>query len=213
MNAKLPVAVLLALALALTTACGRDRDARTDSATAPAPSAAASPPDSRASPSSRPGSCRPGPITGYGIGAVRLGMTADSLRASCQGSVERREAADEGDTALVLHVPIGADTAVAEIDVGQVWRIQVRAPGLRTEDGIGVGSTLGELLTDDRATGMSGEGRLFVITPSRCGLSFQLAPAAARALPQGGDAAALRRLPADTRIVRILVVGCRTSAA
>lgn len=207
---------LLAL-LPLLAACGGrdDRAARTDSmATSPASAAADPGRVTGSTTSSRgEGACRSGPITGYGVGVVRLGMKADSLRAACQGTVERREAADEGSTALVLDVLLGAGTAVAEIDVGQVWRIQVRAPGLRTEDGIGVGSALRELLTDDRATGMSGEGRLFVTSPSHCGLSFQLAPEAARALPQGGDAAALRRLPPETRITRILVVGCRKSAA
>lgn len=159
------------------------------------------------------GRCVAAPITGNGIGTVRLGMKADSLRAACAGTVERREPADEGTTALVLDVPLDGEHAVAEIDVGQVWRIQVRTPGLRTADGIGVGSTLRQLLTDARAVGMSGEGRLFVMGPARCGLSFQLAPEAARALPQGGDAGALRRLPPNTPVTRILVVGCRKSAA
>ncbi len=60
---------------------------------------------------------------------------------------------------------------------------------------------------------MSGEGRLFVTRPSHCGLSFPLAPEAARALSQEGDVTTLRRLPAGTPVTRILVVGGRTSAA
>lgn len=214
--------------LALSLACGGDAEhsARGDSAArdtgAAASTSPASPSTGEATPAatgdaSRPPratpNCPSAPVTGEGVGAVRLGMKADSLRAACAGTVERREPADEGTTARLIFVPLGRDTAVAEIDVGQVWRIQVRSPGLRTADGIGVGSTLGQLLTDARAVGMSGEGRLFVMSPARCGLSFQLSPAAARALPQGGDAAALRRLPPDTPITRILVVGCRKSAA
>ncbi|HEY0997402.1 MAG TPA: hypothetical protein VGD77_15515, partial [Gemmatimonadaceae bacterium] len=166
-----------------------------------------------APPASAAGGCTPAPITGEGIGVVRLGMKADSLRAACAGTAERQEPGDEGSTARVLDVPLGADTAVAEVDVGQVWRIQVRSAGLRTADGIGVGSTLRELLRDEGAKGMGGEGRLFVTSPAHCGLSFQLAAEAARAMPQGGDAAALRRLPGDTRITRILVVGCRKRVA
>lgn len=214
--------------LALLSACGggTDRSARGDSAardpgaaasTSPAsPSTGEAPPAAKGDASRPPGAtpgCPSAPVTGDGIGVVQLGMKGDSLRAACAGTSERREPADEGTTALVLQVPVGSDAVVAEIDAGQVWRIQVREPGLRTADGIGVGSTLGQLLTDARAVGMSGEGRLFVMGPARCGLSFQLAPAAARALPQGGDAAALRRLPPNTPITRILVVGCRKAAA
>jgi hypothetical protein len=146
-------------------------------------------------------------IEGNGIGAVRIGVPADSVHARCtvvRDTVKRRT---EGQRERILVVAFGGDTVNAEIDSGKVWRLEVMQPGLRTADSLGVGTPLARLLGLPAVQGLTGEGNLFVVTPARCGLSFELSGPRSPA----GDwpAERLRELPESIVVRRVLVIGCR----
>ena len=131
----------------------------------------------------------------------------DSLR-KCNVVRDTVVPADEGMTARKVFVAFAADTVRAEIVNDRVWRIEVVSPGLRTTDSISVGTPLRRLLALGNPRGITGEGRLFLVTSDHCGLSFQLSPAGSLAHRGAWDRAALSKLPDSTAVSRILVIGC-----
>ena len=157
--------------------------------------------------------CAPAVLSGAGVGALRVGAPIDSVRARCAVVRDTVELRAEGQPARVLAVVVGSDTVVAEVDSGRVWRIEVTRPSPRTADSLGVGTPLARLLALPGAHGLSGEGAVFVVSPARCGLSFQLSEARlGDAPPDTWDRAALRRLPSSTVVTRVLIVGCQAAA-
>jgi hypothetical protein len=165
-----------------------------------APSASAAP---------RPGdSCGRPVVDGDGVGAIRIGMTVDSVEARCtiaRDTVERRS---EGQLERVLVVPFEDDTAIVEVNDGRVWRIEITNPGLRTASWLGVGTPLSALLAlKGGVQGLTGEGNLFLISESLCGLSFELSEPRS---PSGNwPAERLHALPKSTAVTRVLVIGCQ----
>lgn len=156
------------------------------------------------------GSCGRPVIDGDGVGAVRLGMAADSLKVHCSVVRDTVELRSEGQQERILVVAFGSDTANVEINKGKVWRIEVTEPGLRTADWLGVGTPLTTLLAlEGGVQGLTGEGNLFLISEARCGLSFELSEPRSPA----GDwpEARLRTLPKSTVVKRVLVIGCRNT--
>jgi hypothetical protein len=107
-------------------------------------------------------------------------------------------------------VIVGTDTVIATVVGDSVWRLAVTDPALRTVDGIGVGSTAAELLQRRGSRIIGGEGRLFIVLPDQCGLSFELGslPRALLALPPESVAG---RIPPGTTISRVLAFGCAAS--
>jgi hypothetical protein len=140
------------------------------------------------------------------VGRVRVGDPIDSLR-KCEIARDTVVPADEGTKARKIFVAFARDTIAAEIVLGRVWRIEVLSPGLRTTDSLGVGTPLGRLLRLKNPRGLTGEGRLFVVSPDHCGLSFQLSTAGPEHRGDW-DRAALAALPESTVVRRVLVVGC-----
>jgi hypothetical protein len=137
-----------------------------------------------------------------------VGATLDSVSASCTVLRDTTETRAEGLSARILSVPIGGDTAEAEIVDGRVWRIAVGRPGLRTTDSLGVGTTLARLTAQfPGATAGHGEDGLYA-TSTRCGLSFRLANPGGGARSSASGVAELRRLPPNTAVDRVLVTGC-----
>lgn len=152
-------------------------------------------------------SCDDRLITGARVGALRIGMPADSIHEHCPVVRDTVRPDNEGNPARVMSVAVATDTVMAEIVDGRVWRIQVAEPGLYTADSIGVGTPVAQLLDIPDARAITGEGALFMVSPNRCGVSFELSsgyPPASRADP----AALLRALPPSTVVVRVLVFGC-----
>lgn len=160
--------VVIALALA---GCARgERAPATDTATAPpAPATPATPAPPVAS-----ASCAPGPLTDSSAGPLRLGMLVAQVTAACPGTRDTTRLADEGQLERVLTVPLGADSLMASIVDGRVWRIAVTSPGPRTADALGVGTPAARLRALPGARGISGEGRDFIIADVPCGMSFQV---------------------------------------
>jgi hypothetical protein len=119
--------------------------------------------------------CSAASFDGRGVGVVRIGLPVDSLRALCPVVRDTTELRDEGMSAHVIDVGIGAESVEAEIVDGRVWRIAVRSAGLRTSDSLGVGTSRAKVLALPGAHEISGEGRTYVVSPARCGLSFRVA--------------------------------------
>jgi hypothetical protein len=142
-------------------------------------------------------------LTGEGVGALRIGLPVDSAARLCTVARDTIVRAGEGQMARKITVADEADTVVAEIVDAKVWRLEVTDAGIRTADSLGVGSSLGELLRIAGVRRIAGEGRVFVVAPSHCGLSFQLDVSGAAT-----TIIDLKRLPAETRIERVLVIGC-----
>lgn len=200
------IVVLVCASLA---ACTRERPADSP---ADSPANAARARDTAASTARAPAAdCGADVMSGEGIGALRLGMTADSLRARCRVLRDTTAPGAEGIPARVMDVVVGGHTVSAEIDGGRVWRIEVEDPALRTSDSLGVGTPLARLLTLPGARALSGEGALFVTAPSRCGLSFRLSTPASAVTGSDPTIASLRRLPASTVVEQVLIVGCTTT--
>jgi len=154
------------------------------------------------------GSCGRPVVNGDGVGTIRIGMPADTVKARCvvaRDTVERRT---EGQLERILVVPFENDTAVVEVNDGRVWRIEITGSGLRTSNWLGVGTPLSALLAlKGGAQGLVGEGNLFLVAEALCGLSFELSEPRS---PSGSwNAARLRTLPKSTVVKRVLVIGCR----
>lgn len=147
-------------------------------------------------------------VDGDGVGAVRIGMEVDTVKAHCPIVRDTVELRSEGQPERILVVAFGRDTAIVEIDSAKVWRIEIISPGLRTADWLGVGTPLSTLLSlAGGVHGLTGEGNLFLVSQARCGLSFELSEPHA---PSGNwPAERLRTLPKSTVVKRVLVIGCR----
>ena len=140
------------------------------------------------------------------VGAIAIGDPVESLK-KCQVVRDTVVPADEGSTARKVFIALGADTVAAEIVDGRVWRIEALSPGILTADSIGVGTPLSRLLRMSNPRGITGEGRMFVVSPDHCGESFQISHFAPD--PRGGwTRAALAKLPEGTHVTRVLVIGC-----
>jgi hypothetical protein len=155
-------------------------------------------------------SCASRIITGAGIGALRVGATVDSVRASCAVIHDSVEIRAEGMPARIIDVALGADTIEAEVVDGRIWRITIDRPGLTTADSLRVGSPLSRLLEHHGAHGAVGEGKLFVLLPDRCGLSFRLAARPGDVARSSYDESGLRALPSTIVVDQLLITGCST---
>ena len=143
-----------------------------------------------------------------GMGKVYIGAPIDSVRAVCTVIRDTTKLATEGQLARKMTIRFPSDTIVAEIVKGRVWRIEVTSPKFRTRDSLGVGTPLDRLLKLEEPRGLSGEGRLFVVSPDHCGLSFGLSKNFPGALPRPIDRAALGKLPRTTTVRNVFIIGC-----
>lgn len=117
------------------------------------------------------------------VGPVSIGAAADDVYQQLRGKAHLVDLALEGQLSPALEltlpntgVPGGV---VAELVARDnrliVWRIRVRDPLIRTEKGVGVGSTVQELRSAyPIATVGSGEGRVFLTVTGELSASFEL---------------------------------------
>lgn len=157
-------------------------------------------------------SCGDEVVTDEGIGQLRIGTTVDSVRQKCNVVRDTTVMGAEGMPARKLTVALSRDTVEAEIVNGQVWRIAVFSPRLRTAESLGVGTSIGRLLQLKNPHGMMGEGELFVASPEHCGMSFQLANAGPGARRGDLDRAGLASLPVTTVVSEVLIFGCHLAS-
>ena len=148
-------------------------------------------------------------VTGASVGTVRLRESEADVRRRCTVAADTFLLL-EGESQPALLLALGTDTILAEIVSGRIWRLRVRSPGLRTSDSIGVGTPAYRLLSDTNATVSWGEGDHFVISPSYCGLSFQLHGLPPRARPW--STAEVAQMPDSVvRVGMVLITGaCHT---
>lgn len=149
-------------------------------------------------------------LTGSGIGEIQIGHSVDSIRRVCSVTRDTTVLGGEGLPERVISVAVARDTINAIVDNGRVWRIHIEQPDIRTADSLGVGSRISDLIRDTRARGAEGEGVLYLLLPSHCGLSFRIAHDVAdnehRANWSTRD---LRALPQDSRVDQVLIMGCK----
>jgi hypothetical protein len=138
-----------------------------------------------------------------GIGHFRVRAAAADVRTACNVIRDTLlELGAEGLPERRMSVLLGADTVVATINDGFVWRIEVRSARLRTADGLGVGSPVAKLRDQPHEYLGYGEGGPFVKVKSHCGLSFELGGF-------GNFAKTIDQVPATATVDEVLVLGCR----
>jgi hypothetical protein len=149
---------------------------------------------------------------GTGLGELRIGATVASIRSVCSVVRDTTELREEGMPTHVLAVAFGIDTVEAEIDSGRVWRIALGSSRFRTTDSLGVGVPIGRFLSMRGIHGITGEGALYLVSPTHCGLSFRVTDPILDAPPEDWTVAMLKRLPATSIVTEVLIVGCQAAA-
>lgn len=149
-------------------------------------------------------------LTGSRVGALRIGMTADSVKLLCTVVRDTIEDA-EGMPARVLLVAIGEDTLRVSVDRDVVRTIWLRSPRFQTADSLGVGASLARLLKFPEIFGGYGEGPSLFVYPNReiCGLSFQLDDSTSRAYRARGRVTKQTLAPfaQSAKVIGVIVIG------
>lgn len=143
-------------------------------------------------------------LTGDGVGRLRVGVSLADVREECTVVRDTTTLGAEGMQERRIAVDLRRDTIEAVVSNERVWRIHVDGSAFRTAEGLGVGSTVGELRQDRTARVMAGEGSMFIALADHCGLSFRLS-----GVPFGRERP-VAELPADGRVVEVLVFGCES---
>ena len=157
---------------------------------------------------SRIRSCGDRLIREDGIGNLKLGMLADSVKAICQVAFDTVRLGPEGMNERVLKIEFPPESVEAEIVNDSVWRLNVTSPGFQTRDSIKVGTPVQQLVQHDDAQGLVGEGNLFVVFRRDCGTSFMLSGGLPAGRVRNWNREALAKLPATTTVRRILLFSC-----
>lgn len=113
-------------------------------------------------------------LSAGGVGAVRLGARLADVAGACTVRDTTLESEGMAERAHVVAVGGGRVVAVTSGTTDtSVVRIIVADPAFRTENGAGVGQTLGELRrAHGRICAFAGEGRMVVQAASLPGISF-----------------------------------------
>lgn len=147
-------------------------------------------------------------LTGDHVGPIPAATTRAQLATFARVV---RDTVEEGDEAIpesVAVLAVGRDTVRAVIDSGRVYYLFVDSPHIRTHDSLGVGTQLVRLTREPGVTGFVYECCTFVHVPRYCGLTF-LIPADSAPVDGGAvDAAALKRMPPETRVLQVRISVC-----
>lgn len=144
------------------------------------------------------------PLTGDGIGDLRVGAPVEAIARSCRILRDTTAPGAEGMQERRILVDLGRDSVVAVVDSNRVWRLHVSSPAFRTSDSLGVG-TPASALRRAGARVLTGEGKVFVTLPSHCGLSFRLRGV------QAGRVSSVSQLPPGAVVDEVLAIGCSRS--
>ncbi len=148
-------------------------------------------------------------ISGDGVGALRIGMAADSVRSIVHVVSDSFELGDEAVAVRILRVAIQDDTVELEIWRGNVARILVSSSAFRTRTGLGVGSTLSELRGAGDLNADLVDGGYVVRSARECGIVFRLEyDVPTFVLSTGNADAHFRSVDGRVRVDRVVLGGC-----
>lgn len=151
-------------------------------------------------------------IRKHQVGPVSIGALAQSVYEAFRGRSRLVDLALEGHLSPALELTFPKSEVqggvvvelVARDSTLVVWRISVTDPAIRTDKGVGVGSSVEELRTAYRVDGIgSGEGRVF-LRVEELAASFELN----RSGPGGDRLWEIRdpkHVPSDVKIVSVLL--------
>lgn len=153
------------------------------------------------------------PLTGSGIGDLRVGAPTATIKERCLVLADTTRAGPEGTSERVLIVRLSSDTVTATVVDDEVWRIEIATPRFRTADSLGVGSRVAMFRGLRDLQAVSGEGPYYLLTASHCGLSFALPPQAVPGTLYGQtlEGAGLRLLADSLQVHAVLVSGCHVN--
>lgn len=150
-----------------------------------------------------------GSLRSGGSGLFRLGTAADSILARCPSAIDTVEFDAEGNPERVINVKDSVGAIRVEIAGERAWRIRVTTPRATTDEGIGVGDRVTDLLALPDIEVLTGEGQLFVTSSAHCGLSFRLdhVPEPAQQ-SRPWTRSDLERLRSSAQVEEVLVFEC-----
>ena len=144
------------------------------------------------------------------VAGIRTGMRFEELVKFGQLVRDTTTRTPDGaDFERAVSMAIGHDTVIVFLGSGSVDMIEISTTGLRTIDGLGVGSRVDALLGQDHASAEVLHGNAWIEIRNLCGVYF-LAPVRGAETGEGLDSIALRRL-AEESVVRVLVTRCSRS--
>lgn len=152
-------------------------------------------------------------IRADGVGRLKLGMRADSVKAVCRIAFDTVRPGPEGMSQRVMSVAFPPGNVEAEIVSDSVWRLNITTPGIVTADSIGVGSPLRKLLERGDPQAFIGEGNFVLVFRNRCGLSFVLKGGIPPGRARTWRRQDLLALPQDRPVEHVLVYKCEPSPA
>jgi len=159
------------------------------------------------------GACNARMITAEGIGPIRIGARVDSVKKLCDVARDTTQRGAEGMMERRATISIPPGELDAEIVDGRVWRLDIKSSAFRTADSLGVGSSLAELLRHKQLKPAAGEGIVVVMLADHCGMSFVLSGGYSSGVFHKWSAEELAKLPASTKVARVLVFGCEHKGA
>jgi len=148
-------------------------------------------------------------ITGNAVGDIVIGQpppTLDAVRV-----ISRDWLSDEnGMRYELLRMKIQGRQVDAEIIDGLVWRISIETTGLPASDGVAVGANAARVLRkNSHITPEIGPGpSLFLIPENRCGISYMTDFEFKKGFPEKLSRQSALSMLKNSRITKILVVGC-----
>ncbi len=143
------------------------------------------------------------------VGALRVGMTSDELRATCAGATPQAGTDDEGAPVTLYAVPVSdRDTVFVDFETAHdhavVRSFSIGFTGPRTVDGIAVGSTCGDIKRKYRRLGADdNEGRVYVWPEPDRGISFALSIGRDALKPGWREAPSV--IPDSAHVIRLLI--------
>jgi hypothetical protein len=148
-------------------------------------------------------------LAGNRVGALRLGMPADSVRGLCLVVRDTTEM-PEGQPTRMLIVVTAGDTLRATLAEGKVYSVVVESPRFRVADSLHAGMPLSRVLGLPKLSGGRGEYGLYVWSdePPTCGISFLVDFAGRDPMLRVVNRESLAPYAAGARISQALVRGC-----